>query len=188
MNQENLFYKLIYYTAPTLTKEKTASLVNLKDDVEPLHTLWHEYKDKIHLDYIELKVERNRTLVLFYNKDMLSSVLACKKNRNFLSRFGYKSFETGYALELLKKRFKEVCPHEVGIFLGYPLHDVKCFADCSPKKCLAVGYWKVFSNLEVALETFDRYDERRTYLLSFVDSGYLPSEVMRMTFDLKEAI
>ena len=188
MNQEDLFYKLIYYAAPTLAKEKPASLVNLKDDIEPLHTLWHQYKESLTVSYIELKVSSTRTLVLLYNEDMLEDVLKCDFNQHFLKHFGYKQFDCMNALSLLKSRFEEACPHEVGIFLGYPLHDVKCFANCTKRKCLAVGYWKVFYELDVALETFNRYDEKKAWMLSKIDSGLLPSEVLGVALEYKEAI
>ena len=41
-------------------------------------------------------------------------------------------------LYMLKNRYKEFnCPHELGIFLGFPLNDVMDFMNCKNKKC----YW-----------------------------------------------
>ena len=38
-------------------------------------------------------------------------------------------------------------PHEIGVFLGYPLDDVKGFIKNEGKKYLMIGYWKVYSDL-----------------------------------------
>lgn len=61
---------------------------------------------------------------------------------------------------LIKKLREEPdFPHEIGLFLGYPLEDVKGFienkADCS--KCS--GCWKVYGNEEKALKLFEKYQK-----------------------------
>ena len=46
-------------------------------------------------------------------------------------------------------------PHEIGLFLGYPLTDVKGFINSADYKY--IGYWKVYSHVPQTLCTFDRY-------------------------------
>ena len=48
-------------------------------------------------------------------------------------------------------------PHEIGIFLGYPLADVKGFIINHGHNCLCCGDWKVYSDPENAVKTFRRY-------------------------------
>ena len=78
------------------------------------------------LDYIELKVEEGSSLVLFYNPETLRRTLADKCNSRWLARLGYlPEWTTGEMLEELKRRAATcLIPHEVGVFIGYPLKDV----------------------------------------------------------------
>ena len=48
-------------------------------------------------------------------------------------------------------------PHEIGFFLGYPTDDVLGFIAHEGRDYLAVGPWKVYTHLEQALATFERY-------------------------------
>lgn len=52
-------------------------------------------------------------------------------------------------------------PHEIGVFLGYPMEDVIGFIENNDKNCLCTGYWKVYSNPERAKNLFRYYDEAR---------------------------
>ena len=65
------------------------------------------------------------------------------------------------ALRTLRARLKDAksFPHEIGVFLGYPLADVLGFIENCGKNCLACGCWKVYSDLCFALQTFQRYDK-----------------------------
>jgi hypothetical protein len=77
-----------------------------------------------------------------------------------------------------------VCPHEIGIFIGYPINDVKCFVDCD-KECIAVGYWKVYENIEYAMACFQSFDDIKSRYADLLSSGYSPLRAFRI---LKEAI
>ncbi len=60
--------------------------------------------------------------------------------------------------ERLAQRFMEECPHEIGIFLGYPLKDVQDYIKYAGQKYLLNGYWKVYHDPIRALQTFQNYD------------------------------
>ena len=49
-------------------------------------------------------------------------------------------------------------PHELGIFLGYPLADVKGFIEHNGKDFLYQGYWKVYENVEERKKMFSIYN------------------------------
>ena len=66
-------------------------------------------------------------------------------------------------LRELKRRYAIYnFPHELGIFLGYPINDVKDFIDNPKKKCLLCGYWKVYSDKENAKRIFRIFDNVRS--------------------------
>ena len=66
----------------------------------------------------------------------------------------------------LKERFfhKTEFPHEIGLFLGYPIEDVKGFRKFGGSDCKMCGYWKVYDDVEQARRIFDSYDKcQRVY-------------------------
>lgn len=73
---------------------------------------------------------------------------------------------------MLKNRYTQFnCPHELGVFLGFPLNDVMDFMNCKDKKCLSCGYWLVYNNLQEAKETFNRYDKVKEHTVNYILSG-----------------
>lgn len=98
---------------------------------------------------------------IFYNREKIKLGIRDDKNMKFLKRFGYnENMNIHECLSLLRKRFQNMCPHEIGIFLGYPIEDVVSFVDFSSTKCKMVGYWKVYHDIEKAEVIFNKYDER----------------------------
>ena len=55
-------------------------------------------------------------------------------------------------LNYLKYRFESLqkTPHEIGVFLGYPIWDVKGFIDYKGKDFKYCGTWKVYNNTDYA--------------------------------------
>lgn len=53
-----------------------------------------------------------------------------------------------------KLRRSEDFPHEIGLFLGYPLEDVAGFMELGPCSCKCTGCWKVYGNVEAAKKKF----------------------------------
>jgi len=78
------------------------------------------------LDYVELTVEEKSSLVLFYNPHVLASTLAEPRNARWLTRMGYPPAASLHDLlaHLVRRAGRCDLPHEVGIFIGYPLKDV----------------------------------------------------------------
>ena len=48
-------------------------------------------------------------------------------------------------------------PHEVGLFLGYPLEDVIGFISNKGENYYQVGPWKVYSDQETAVKKFEKF-------------------------------
>lgn len=45
-------------------------------------------------------------------------------------------------------------PHEIGLFLGYPVEDVKGFIENKGENCVKCGAWKVYCNPEEKMHFF----------------------------------
>jgi len=54
-------------------------------------------------------------------------------------------------------KYKQEFPHEIGLFLGYPLCDVTGFIRNKGKHYLSNGFWKVYHDAEQAERTFELF-------------------------------
>ncbi|MFX4261757.1 DUF3793 family protein [Pelotomaculum propionicicum] len=150
--------------APTIKGRKPSSLIAFSGRRKNLFALWHCYKQEIclefNLEYCELKDGAEIAIVLFYRRKMLERYLGNSRNLDFLNSLGYQEAVTlDEKLQLLKSRFALTCTHEVGIFLGFPVEDVKGFIENKGKNYLLSRYWKVYRNRERAELLFRIYDE-----------------------------
>ena len=180
---EYLFSVIIRNAGPTIKKHKTSSLINFSSSNRNLNNMWNRYKnevkDKLDVDYFELKKDATNTFVLFYNSEKVESAIRDNKNMQFLKRFGYnENMDIKQCLLLLGQRFECMCPHEIGIFLGYPLEDVVSFVDFPKSKCKMVGYWKVYHDIEKAEIIFNKYDEIKSTIMRLMMTGMKPTELL----------
>lgn len=175
---EAVVEKIICHCGPTLEGVKISSLVNFKTYHEAWQACKSQVKSFLKVDFLELKICKDHTLVLFYNARLLQDTLLKPQHQEFLGKFGYTHFDLNNALAFLQGRFEVFCPHEMGIFLGYPLEDVACFATCGDRPCLAIGYWKVYSDLDGACKTFDLYDEIKAKFSRKLREGHLPTTIL----------
>lgn len=173
---EYLMHTIGYHAAPTLKGVKVSSLINFTGRN---FIAWKKYKHLIRknlsVKFEVLKQACKSEVVLFYHEEGLRDII--KRHQHFLSQFGYKSQCLQLALKHLSSRFNGACPHEIGLFLGYPVDDVKCFLACD-KTCLRVGYWKVYHNEPEALRIFKTFDQAKEDYHHYLSHGYLPSEII----------
>ena len=168
---------MLYNLSLVTSKIKPSATVNLTKGNRNLYKLWFVYGENFlnneDLDYVLLRKGENSIVVLIYNRQVLSTYLNKRDNLMFLEKIGYNTnCSLEQALNKLQERYNIYnCPHELGVFLGYPLDDVIDFMECSNKKCIMCGYWKVYNNQERATETFKLYDEVRQYTLEKILIG-----------------
>ena len=114
-----------------------------------------------------------RTLLYVYHRSLLSEALEADGVRDFLSEYGYSGdFSVDRCLDRLCERLADnEFPHEVGLFLGYPLEDVKGFIYNCGQRCKLCGVWKVYGDVEQAKRFFDRCEECRKRLCGELASG-----------------
>ena len=168
---------LIYNASLVISGVKPSATITIKKDKENLYDKWIKYGidflETIDIQYIDLRECSNALIILIYNEKQLLNYIFRKENKKFLMQLGYsdKNDINNY-LYMLKNRYKEFnCPHELGIFLGFPLNDVKDFMNCKDKKCLSCGYWLVYNNLKEAKETFSRYDKVKEHTVNYILKG-----------------
>lgn len=165
MNSKECIEKfLLYNSALVLAGVKPSVTVTIKKSGENLYEKWIQYGieflNKINIEFVSLRESNNALILLIYSKELLESNIFKEENKEFLGRLGYSENDDIYEyIGKLKERYNLYnCPHELGLFLGIPLEDVKDFMDCADKKCLGCGYWKVYNDYNKAKETFNQYD------------------------------
>ena len=91
----------------------------------------------------------------------------------FLKKYGYESTEIKYALSRLKSRIGEnnEFPHEIGIFLDYPLGDVIGFIVNQGRNFKCAGCWKVYCDECACRKTFAKYKKCRDVYVRLWQQG-----------------
>ena len=156
---------MIEHCSPTLASIKTANLFGVKKDkIEDINDeirLVNEQIEDKGVETIILKEDENRVLVYVCRKDKLAEDLNRPGVKHFLRKYGYETNEVEYSIERLKYRIKESdeFPHEIGLFLGYPLGDVIGFIDNGGKNSKCTGCWKVYCNQCQAVKIFAQFNK-----------------------------
>ena len=162
--------RILDQCAPALTGVKTGSLLKVDRSVctDALQLLAPFKNEGIGTKL--LCTRGSSSLILVYGHRMMSSVLSDPEVSQFLSDMGYSGFVTDM-LERLSERMSNDIQHELGIFLGYPLCDVKGFMENDGKGYLTSGCWRVYGDITGAKRIFARIKESRRRCLGLFDSG-----------------
>lgn len=154
---------IIEHCAPTLAGIKTANMFSYKfGSIDTLYGELEEENQKLNKKgvYIEvLTICPQRALIYVYRRQKLENDLADEEVRNLLIWHGYQGSGLSEHLETLKNRVanSDTFPHEVGVFLGYPLHDVVGFIEHKGKDYKCFGLWKVYDNEIETVKLFHKY-------------------------------
>lgn len=154
---------LIEHCAPTLAGMKPASLFRIFSQDAYLFAMqfkrWRTWVAQFGLQLIVLKGCRadGSYLLYLYRQRQLDHILSDPTIRSYLTQLDYSPSQ-----DLLRQLAKRLClkrdfPHEIGIFLGYPLEDVLGFIQNHGEKYTYCGYWKVYGDAQAAQERFARY-------------------------------
>lgn len=156
---------LIQHCAPTLASLKTANLFTYacssRAELTTCITFWNRQMEKKGISICALRIREHSALIYVYRREFLKRDIEKPGAGDFLHKLGYEYTDVDYMVERLKKRLENNLefPHEIGLFLGYPLGDVVGFVENSGKNCICSGCWKVYCNAGEAVRTFQRFRE-----------------------------
>lgn len=163
---ENL---LVTYCAPTLAGIKTASLFSCEcggyNHAKRIVRQWNAKLNPKGVYAVIMRCRRDgegyRALIYVYRRTKLEKDLSRSEIRSFLSSCGYECEDISDMLRVLSGKLSQTddFPHEIGLFLGYPFHDVKGFINNKGRNCKCTGHWKVYSDEENAKKLFTKYDK-----------------------------
>ena len=143
---------MIRHCAATLAGIKTANMFSYKfSDADSLEQELQQVNEKLNEKGVfvtVLKIQDTKALIYVYRRSRLESDLSQQEVKNILSDCGYEKAEMEECIEQLKKRLAgyDCFPHEVGLFLGYPIPDVKGFIEQKGKNYKYSGIWKVYGD------------------------------------------
>ena len=168
---------IIHCSAPALCGIKPANLFSMDaaSFFEGRKRLlkWQSDFCKSKRYFVPLKKGDSRFLFFVYDKSLLEEVLQNEANVRYLKRKGYSFSKglNGILCKLLHRlMYQNDFPHEVGLFLGYPLEDVLGFEkDRSAYKYS--GFWKVYGNKDEAEQKMKLYKSCSEICMKWLDEG-----------------
>lgn len=159
-----LGFQIVLQCAPFLKGLKISCVITV--DAELYGGLSEIFAD-MNISYHRLSSSDGRCLVLFYRPGELEKYLGQPAVSELLRKYGYSDMSMDSMLTHLSGRIRRFArigmgfPHEIGVFLGYPLSDVEGFIENEGKRYLMIGYWKVYSDLAGARMVFKEYDRAK---------------------------
>jgi hypothetical protein len=154
--QECLAAFLALEAAEVLDGEKPANLINLANRRRAcgrnLYRMWQRHGATLlrqgGLAVRELADRGDSLLLLLYRPQTIAALLARPNVAGFLRKAGYTNpADPQTSLTELQARIPAAgFPHEIGVFLGYPLKDVAGFMGWAPLPFTCQGPWKIYGD------------------------------------------
>ena len=172
--ENSIELRLIIQNAAVLKGKRISGMLFLNDKELAIISM------KLHNTNISLIILctcKKRHLVMVYRAKELEEHLRSKEVSDYLREFGYRRDDFISNLIRLHQRMNgfynkmKEFPHEVGVFLGYPICDIKGFLENKGERYLHSGYWKIYGNLEETRKKFLSYDEAREIAIDEFLSG-----------------
>ena len=158
---------IIEYCSPTLARIKTGNLFtcNYDDKNQLMRDIRrvNEVLVKKGIRAIPVRYSDHRVLVYVFRNSFLVKDFCDKDTATLLRELGYKADDTMSCVRKLSEKLSSLTsskdfPHEIGLFLGYPIEDVKGFIKYKGECSKCTGVWKVYGDVESAKAKFERYD------------------------------
>ncbi len=155
---------LVEQCAPTLAGVKPANLFRFSGDPAEIRRCAEEWDGRLKPAGLRAAIlkecpEAGACMVFVYRENWLKRLLTEPHRLMFLTELGYQA---GTPEEMLAQLSRRLCleaeyPHEIGVFLGYPLADVKGFIRNRGWNYTCCGCWKSYGDPAAARKCFDRY-------------------------------
>lgn len=154
---------IIRHCSPTLAGLKTGNLFNCPyADKNELLTFLRSLNRRLvpkGIRVIPMKEFDNKVLLYIYRPDYLEQDFARQEVAKMLEECGYPAKKPGKCVVQLISKIcsSDQFPHEIGLFLSYPIEDVCGFMKSPEEGCKCTGYWKVYGDEQKAKKQFAKY-------------------------------
>lgn len=157
---------LVRHCAPTLAGLKCGNLFSYRGyrsqkELKRTVQRWDAILSRKGVSLTVLHASESYVLLYVYRWAKLLSDWSQQGVRSYLTSCGYRLDDVDSAISHLAKRIggNKDFPHEIGLFLGYPLEDVLAFIENEGQNCKCCGCWKVYYNEEEAQKQFARFQK-----------------------------
>lgn len=122
------------------------------------------------------QMEKNVTFLIFRRQE-LCIYLQNPHVQRILLENGYKDLSFGSILRTFICRYQAYAdkqaefPHEMGVFLGYPVEDVEGFIVHKGQNYLYSGYWKVYADVSAKQQMFQEYEDAQRDVITLLAEG-----------------
>ena len=174
---------IVEHCAPTLSGVKVGNLVtqfySSREELYDFIKTQDELLRPKGVRIVLMRVSETRALIYVYRQKQLARLLSRPCVQQFLSNFGYTDFSLDACLSLMRARLLlNDFPHEIGVFLGYPLADIQAFIENKGANCPLTGYWKAYTNIDRAKLIFSLYRRCTANCCRRYENG---TDILRLT-------
>lgn len=162
---------IVSHCSPTMAGLKTGNLFACPmEDREELNASLRRLNLRLvprGVRMIPVRYSDDNALIYMYRPEKLREDLSDPLASSILSERSYPDGSCERCVAELARRLNaaDEFPHEIGLFLGYPSHDVDGFIRCGAREAKCVGAWRVYGDEEAAKKKFSLYKKcKRVYL------------------------
>ncbi len=174
--------------AEVLSGAKPANMIRIPNQKLPcgrrMYRLWQKFGVELlrnlPLSVRPMQTETDSVLLLIYRSDLLKRRLRGRTMQAFLARHGYPqplTLET--TLQHLQASFNNGIPHEVGMFLGYPVKDVKGFMAQEAEPSQGRGMWRIYGPPTRSLKLSNFYRSKKQEMITKLATGRIPYQLLQ---------
>lgn len=169
--------------APTLAGLKAGSICPVRGTKQELQDAVDQLDRSLEKKGVHARLlyrqGKGPSLVYLYRKKGLQKILQDPNIQRFLGKYGYSDFSLPTCLDLLEQRLaQEEFPHDIGVFLDYPLPDIEAFILNKGRNCPCTGCWKAYTNIPQAQKKFRQFRRCTDYYCRCVSNG---ADISRLT-------
>lgn len=174
--------------AEVIAGVKPANLIRIIKRVLPcgrcMYQLWHEHGSRLlegsPLQVVTLRSDHDGVSLLFYRPELLGKRLAGRTMQSFLGGRGYpQPLSLNAALSHLQKACQiEESPDEIGMFLGYPMKDVRGFISGRSRPWQGRCLWRIFGPPGRSLRLYQRFCAERQAINQRMMAGNGPAALL----------
>ncbi len=177
--------RIVRHCSPTLAGLKCGSLFRVESDHHSVCGQFAEIRGLLEprgIEIVYLRSEKDSVLIYLYRPFLLDQRLHMEGVRDFLMGYGYEDDRVEGMVSTLIDRFAHCpsMPPEVGIFLDYPLEDVRGYIENQGRCCRCIGCWKVYGDVDEAERRFTSYKKcREVYVRKYSEGSCISRLAIR---------
>lgn len=183
MNLKEIEMQLALQCAPLFSGLKVSNLLIIqRNSLKQLDSIL----SNTHISYYVLLRRNSKITILLYDEKRLLKYMENERVIKLLRKMGYEQDTLYDMLSFFRERYKkymcdkEEFPHEMGIFLGYPIEDVEGYIVNDGKNFLYTGYWKVYENLPEKEMLFYKFESVKETMIELILSGIRIEKIIRI--------